>query len=153
MSLDSFTGLELWRQTMFEIVRRNDNASDLSTRQTAILLSVYLTPEPHTVRALAAELNISKPAVSRAIDKLSILGLIRRQTDENDRRSVNLFRTVEGARYVSMLGDVIAQKAKTVKIRFSVKQTASFFNLFRKIKHGGKRNVDFFAAFQIADFH
>ena len=115
MTLDSFTGLELWRQTMYEIVRRNDNTSDLSTRQTAVLLSVYLTPEPHTVRALSAELNISKPAVSRAIDKLSVLGLIRRQTDENDRRSVNLFRTVEGARYVSMLGDVIAQKAKTVK--------------------------------------
>lgn len=113
MSLDCFTGLELWRQTMSEIVHRND--SDLSARQTAILLNVYLTPEPHTVRALAAELNISKPAVSRAIDKLSVLGLIRRQTDENDRRSVNLFRTVEGARYVSMLGDVIAQKAKTVK--------------------------------------
>ena len=115
MSLDSFTGLELWRQTMFEIVRRNDNASDLSARHTAILLSVYLTPEPHTVRALAAELNISKPAVSRAIYKMSILGLIRRQTDEYDRATVNLFRTVEGARYVSMLGDVIAQKAKTVK--------------------------------------
>ena len=100
---------------MSEIVRRNDSDSDLSARQTAILLNVYLTPEPHTVRALAAELNISKPAVSRAIDKLSVLGLIRRQTDENDRRSVNLFRTVDGARYVSMLGDVIAQKAKTVK--------------------------------------
>ncbi len=115
MSLDCFTGLELWRQTMFEIVRRNDNASDLSARQTAVLLSVYLTPEPHTVRALAAELNISKPAVSRAIDKLSVLGLIKRQTDENDRRSVNLFRTVEGACYVTMLGDVIAEKSKTVK--------------------------------------
>ncbi len=115
MILDCFTGLELWRQTMFEIVRQNDNASDLSVRQTAVLLSIYLTPEPHTVRALAADLNISKPAVSRAIDKLSVLGLIKRQTDENDRRSVNLFRTVEGARYVTMLGDVIAQKAKTLK--------------------------------------
>lgn len=115
MGLDRFTGLELWRQTMFEIVRRNDNASDLSVRQTAILLNIYLTPEPHTVRALAAELNIAKPAVSRAIDKLSVLGLIRRQTDEKDRRSVNLYRTVDGARYVSMLGDVIAQKAETVK--------------------------------------
>ena len=115
MKLDRFTGLELWRQTMFEIVRKNDNASDLSARQTSILLSVYLTPEPHTVRALASELNISKPAVSRAIDKLSTLGLIHRQTDKNDRRSVNLFRTVDGARYVSMLGGIIEQKAKTVK--------------------------------------
>ena len=115
MSLDNFTGLELWRQTLHEIVRRNDGENDLTTRQTAILLNVYLTPEPHTVRALSAELNISKPAVTRAIDKLSVLGLIKRQTDETDRRSVSLYRTVEGARYVTMLGDIIAQKAQTVQ--------------------------------------
>ena len=125
--MDCFTGLELWRQTMFELVRQNDNASDLSARQTAVLLSVYLTPEPHTVRALAAELNISKPAVSRAIDKLSVLGLIRRQTDENDRRSVNLFRTVQGARYVTMLGDIIAEKSKTVKNPLTVNLQISAF--------------------------
>lgn len=115
MSLDSFTGLELWRQTLCAIVRRNDGENDLTTRQTAVLLNVYLTPEPHTVRALSAELNISKPAVTRAIDKLSVLGLIKRQSDESDRRSVNLYRTVEGARYVTMLGDIIAQKAQTVQ--------------------------------------
>lgn len=115
MELDSFTGLELWRRATVEIVRKNDNSSDLSARQTAVLLCVYLTPPPHTVRALAAELNISKPAISRAVDKLSVLGLVQRQTDETDRRSVNLSRTLKGAAYVTMLGDIIADEAKTVR--------------------------------------
>ena len=118
MELDNFTGLELWRQTIFELVRETENDMDLSSRQTAILLNVYLTEEPHTVRALAADLNISNPAVSRAIDKLSVLGFIKRQTDEKDRRSVNLYRTIEGARYVMKLGDTIAEKAKTLKSPF-----------------------------------
>ena len=116
MGLDNFTGLELWRQTIFEIVRQTENDADLSSRQMAILLNVYLTDPPHTVRALAADLNISKPAVTRAIDKLSVLGYIKRQTDEKDKRSVNLYRTIEGACYVMKLGDTIAEKAKNMAL-------------------------------------
>ena len=116
MALDNFTGLELWRQTVFEIVRQTDNDADLSSRQMAILLNVYLTDPPHTVRALAADLNISKPAVTRAIDKLSVLGFIKRQTDEKDKRSVNLYRTIEGACYVMRLGDIIAEKAGKITL-------------------------------------
>lgn len=112
MELNNFAGLELWRRTIFEIVRQNENDADLSSRQMAILLNIYMTEPPHTVRALASDLNISKPAVSRAIDKLSVLGLIKRQTDEKDRRSINLYRTINGSRYVMQLGDTIAEKAR-----------------------------------------
>lgn len=115
MALNAFEGLELWRRAMAEIVRKNDSASDLSARQTAVLLHVYLTPPPHTIRALATGLNISKPAVSRAVDRLSILGFLKRQTDEDDRRSVNLSRTIEGAMYVSGLGDIIAGESRAIR--------------------------------------
>ena len=120
MALDNFTGLELWRQTIFEIVRQTENDEDLSSRQMAILLNVYLTDPPHTGRALAADLNISKPAVSRAVDKLSALGLITRQIDEKDRRSVNLLRTIKGAQYAMKLGDTIAEKARGLLTASSV---------------------------------
>jgi hypothetical protein len=33
-----------------------DEMPDLTTRQTAILLTIYLEPPPHTVRGLAAKL-------------------------------------------------------------------------------------------------
>lgn len=52
---------------------------------------------PHTVRGLAATLNVSKPAITRALDRLGELDLARRKTDPQDRRSVLVQRTVKGA--------------------------------------------------------
>lgn len=88
-----------------ESLRRE--APDLTSRQMAVLLTVYLTPQPHTVRGLAATLNVSKPAITRALDRLSGYDLIRRKTDDTDRRSVLVQRTVTGSVYLSEFGDLI----------------------------------------------
>jgi DNA-binding MarR family transcriptional regulator len=82
---------------------------DLSARQLAIVLTVYLTPPPHTVRGLAAQLRISKPAVTRALDRLGILGLARRKRDDRDRRSVLVQRTVKGSVFLSDFADAVAE--------------------------------------------
>ena len=73
----------------------------------AIMLTVYLTPPPHTVRGLAAELRISKPAVSRALDAMGKLGLIRRKRDEVDRRNVLVQRTVRGTVFLSDFAELV----------------------------------------------
>ena len=78
--------LDIWRRALVSSVRLE--APDLSARQMALLLSVYLTPPPHTVRGLARSLQVSKPAITRAVNRLSEFGLARRKTDEADRRSV-----------------------------------------------------------------
>ena len=98
--------LDLWRRAMLAGVRAN--APDLSARQMTLLLTVYLTAPPHTVRGLAAELGVSKPAVTRALDRLSELGLIRRKVDESDRRSILVQRTVRGSVYLRDWGEMIA---------------------------------------------
>ncbi len=42
---------------------------DLTARQLAVFLKVYLEPNiDHTVRGLAAVLNVSKPAITRTLD-------------------------------------------------------------------------------------
>lgn len=87
-----------WREVMCDAVRAD--GPDLSMRQWAILLTVYLRPGPHTVRALARDLNVPKPAISRALDALSILGFIRRVRDQNDKRIVLVQKTTEGAIYI-----------------------------------------------------
>jgi DNA-binding MarR family transcriptional regulator len=91
--------LELWRRTIVEGVRRDQ--PDLSTRQMAILLIVYTQPAPHTVRGLSADLNISKPAVTRALDRLGQLDFVRRKIDEDDRRSVLVQRTLKGSVFLA----------------------------------------------------
>ena len=98
--------LELWRLAVVESVRRE--APDLSARQLAVLLTVYKTDPPHTIRGLSAALNVAKPAITRAVDRLSRLGLVRRRRDEADRRNVLLQRTVRGSVFLSEFGDIIA---------------------------------------------
>ncbi|THV24172.1 MarR family winged helix-turn-helix transcriptional regulator [Peteryoungia ipomoeae] len=103
--------LGLWHSVTAEQVR--GDARDLTLRQLAILLEVYLVPPPHTVRGLAATLNVAKPVVTRALDTLGQLGLVDRVRDEFDRRSVIVRRTVDGALYLEKLGDrVIANGRK-----------------------------------------
>lgn len=83
---------------------------DLSQRQLAVLLNVYMAPPPHTVRSLSEQLSISKPAICRALDTLSMHDLVRRKKDEEDRRIVYLQRTVNGSVFLRDLGDIFARE-------------------------------------------
>lgn len=106
MAATNLDPLDIWRRAMVDNVRRD--APDLSARQMAALLTVYMTEPPHTVRGLAAGLGVSKPAITRALDRLGEFGLARRKTDPRDRRSVVVQRTVKGSVYLAELADIIA---------------------------------------------
>jgi DNA-binding MarR family transcriptional regulator len=105
--------LDLWRNVLVETVR--SAGPDLSARQLAIVLTVYLTPPPHTVRGLAVMLRISKPAVTRALDRLGILGLARRRRDDQDRRSVLVQRTVKGSVFLSDFAETVAAASRQLE--------------------------------------
>lgn len=107
--------LDIWCGAAVDGVRRD--APDLSARQMALLLLVYMTEGPHTVRGLAENLNISKPAVTRAIDRLSTLEMVRRKSDENDRRSVLVQRTVKGSVFLREYSEIIASAAKNSTVQ------------------------------------
>lgn len=102
--------LKIWRGAIVESVRRD--APDLTARQMAVLLSVYTGTPPHTVRGLAADLNISKPAVTRALDRLQRLGLAARKRDTADGRNVLVQRTVKGAVYLREAAELIIETAR-----------------------------------------
>ena len=104
--------LRLWQQVMLSQVR--DDAPDLTMRQAAILLTIYLDPPPHTVRGLAARLDVTKPVITRALDSLGALGLVDRARDERDRRNVVIKRTVAGALYLEKFGDLIIDQARNI---------------------------------------
>ncbi len=57
-NLNNAGALDLLRLITSEGVRKD--SPDLTARQLAVLLTVYVTPPPHTVRGLAADLNITK---------------------------------------------------------------------------------------------
>lgn len=112
VTLSDMQALDLWRRAVSAGVRRD--APDLSARQMAILLTVYLTPPPHTVRGLAAELNVSKPAITRALDRLGQFEMIRRRIDERDRRNVLVQRTVKGSVFLREWGETVSGVASEI---------------------------------------
>ena len=114
IALRQSQSLKLLQQFALSEVR--DDAPDLTLRQMAILLTIYLEPPPHTVRGLAAKLNVSKPVITRALDTMGALKLVSRHRDELDKRNVLIRRTVEGALYVERLGDAIIAKALELPI-------------------------------------
>ncbi|MGQ0676406.1 MAG: MarR family transcriptional regulator [Rhodospirillales bacterium] len=105
--------LELWRRATLAGVRGAD--PDLTQRQMALLLTVYLAPAPHTVRGLAATLGVSRPAVSRAADRRCALDVIRRRRDERDRRSIVLLRTIRGSVYLRDFAGEIQRVLKALE--------------------------------------
>ena len=84
---------------------------DLTNRQMALLLIVYLEDGPHTVRGLARGLNVSKPVVTRALNRLGSLGYLRRERDESDKRNIYVARTVEGAIFLEEFGQFLGTKS------------------------------------------
>lgn len=91
--------LEGWMRTLMLYVRSGQ--PDLTNRQMALMLLVYLTPGPHTVRGLAKRLGVSKPVITRALNTLGALGFLRRIRDNADRRNVFVAETGGGQAFLA----------------------------------------------------
>ena len=102
--------LGILRDTILGTVRRD--GPDLSARQFSVFLIAYLEDGPHTVRGLAARLEVSKPAITRSLDRLAELSLAKRAPDPRDRRSVLVVRTRRGNELLADLRNYLAVAAK-----------------------------------------
>src|ERR1700692_4837131 len=102
------------RTAIVELVRRD--GPDLSARQLGVFLTCYLETEAQTVRGLAAKLGVSKPAITRALDRLSEFDLVRRKTDPLDRRSVLVQRTATGMAFLREMRTILRDAASNLRI-------------------------------------
>jgi DNA-binding MarR family transcriptional regulator len=118
------------RDTVVALVRRD--GPDLSARQLGVFLTVYLTDGPHTVRGLAAELNVSKPAITRALDRLGELDLARRKVDPMDRRSVLVQRTLKGAAFLRDMRSIMQSAEQASREAPAVTEAAAEAPAVRK---------------------
>ena len=117
------------RDTVVSLVRRE--GPDLSARQLAVFLTCYLQDGNHTVRGLAADLRVSKPAITRALDRLGELERARRKVDPQDRRSVLVQRTLKGSALLRDLKHMLAEAAADAK-----KSAAGHNDSPRKVANG-----------------
>ena len=105
--------VSILRETIVALVRRD--GPDLSARQLGVFLTCYLQDGAHTVRGLAADLNVSKPAITRALDRLGELDLARRKVDPADRRSVLVQRTLKGTAFLRDLRGIMGDASTGAK--------------------------------------
>jgi DNA-binding MarR family transcriptional regulator len=101
------------RDTIVALVRQD--GPDLSARQFGVFLTCYLESDAQTVRGLASALDVSKPVISRALDRLADFDLVRRKADPTDRRSVLVQRTPAGTSYLKDIRGILrdASNGKT----------------------------------------
>ena len=105
LSSDQLVGI--LRDTVVSLVRRD--GVDLSARQLGVFLTCYLNEGGHTVRGLALDLNVSKPAITRALDRLTELDFVRSKVDPADRRSVLVQRTPKGAAFLRETRNIMTE--------------------------------------------
>ncbi len=110
MNADHMVGI--LRNTIVALVKRP--GPDLTARQLAVFLTCYLEAESQTVRGLAAGLHVSKPAITRALDRLADFDLARRKRDPSDRRSVLVLRTMKGNRLLRDITRILKDAAGEV---------------------------------------
>jgi DNA-binding MarR family transcriptional regulator len=72
---------------------------DLSVRQLSVMIECK--DGQQTVRGLSEKLNLSKPAITRAADRLESEGILARTPDPSDRRSVFLALTTPGKKFAA----------------------------------------------------
>ena len=111
------TALRLWHEVTLGSVL--EDGPDLTTRQFAILTTIYLETGPHTVRSLAVRLNVTKAVITRALDTLSRYRFVARTPDPRDRRSVVIRQTGPGSAYLTHFAEQIQDRILPDKPNFA----------------------------------
>jgi DNA-binding MarR family transcriptional regulator len=98
----------------------NRPAVDMTLRQVAILNGIYHSDGQHTVRGIATHLNMTKPAVTRAVQRMEKLSFVTKRTDPRDRRVVRVALTARGRTWMEHIESGLpperrSQKTKTTR--------------------------------------
>ncbi len=101
--------IDTLRNILLALVRRDGR--DLTARQLTAFLSVYTADSVHTVSTLADEMNISRPGVTRVMDRLVQFDLMAREEDREDRRRVLARRTARGLEFFRDLSEIIKESS------------------------------------------
>ena len=122
-----------------QIVNENLRPLNLSSAEGNILLHLLTQGEEMRQEQLVEQLDISKPAVSRALDSLEKKGFVTRQDDPNDRRAHRV-RLTDKARSIGPAVEQIYNRVYAVAIQgVTPEEVDSFVALFERISDNFER--------------
>jgi DNA-binding MarR family transcriptional regulator len=93
LRVDSYY-LNWLRERLLGMIR--EDTPDLTCRQMGVLLICCNKPIPLSAAAIAEKLNVERPTITRAMDRLEALELARRRPNPADARSVLLVPSAKG---------------------------------------------------------
>lgn len=106
---------------------------NLSSAEGNILLHLLLQDQPMGQEQLAGQLDISKPAVSRALDSLEAKGFVIRQQDPQDRRMHRIYLTGMAREVGPSIEQAYNQLYTLAMQGISAEELENFVSLFGRI--------------------
>lgn len=116
---------------MEEAAKEQFSFSDLTLTQMNYLETIYQLSNPNLTE-LASELNLTKPTVKVAIDKLIEKDYIYRVQSDEDRRSAHLHLTEKGKVINYMHDEAHKQMAKLIANNLEIIEQEELVNLLEK---------------------
>ncbi len=114
-------------------VNENLRPLNLSSAEGNILLHLLTQGEELRQEQLVEQLDISKPAVSRALDSLEAKGFVVRQQDVDDRRAHRV-RLTEQAREIGPAVEQAYNQLYTLALQgITQEELANFVQIFRRM--------------------
>lgn len=122
-----------------QIVNENLRPLNLSSAEGNILLHLLTQCQEMRQEALVEQLDISKPAVSRALDSLERKGFVTRQPDPDDRRAQRV-RLTDEARQIGPVIEQIYNHVYSLAMQgISQDEFENFVNLFGRMSQNFER--------------
>lgn len=109
----------------------------LTMREVHVLLFLANNPDYDTARDVTALRGLSKSQVSQAVDLLTAEGLLRRRSDERDRRVVHLTLTEEGAPLARECQRIQAECAQHMLAGLTEEERAQLLHLLGTVLDNG----------------
>jgi DNA-binding MarR family transcriptional regulator len=93
------------------------------------------------IQDISRNLNLTMPTISVGVSKLENYGLVKRQTDPGDKRSVQLYLTTEGLSYFDQFNTARQNKLHLLIKGLSTAEQETFLNLLERAVSFAEKNL------------
>ena len=115
------------------ILNENLKPLGLGSAEANILLQLLTVGDMVRQEDLVEQLDVSKPAVSRALDSLEHKGFITRERDLSDKRARLVMMTPKGNAADPLLKETYEQIVKVAELGLTADDTTAFIALFQRV--------------------
>jgi DNA-binding MarR family transcriptional regulator len=132
---DAWEGLLTAHIRLMRQFAAEDIWGELSMREYDVLYTLSKCPQPQRIGELGTHVVLSQPALSRLVDRLETRGLVERNRDSSDARSIRIGLTEAGAQAQRAVGRAHgASVTATLSAALSPEELSTLITLTHKLQ-------------------